>query len=65
MTIFERRWNRLLAPTDLHEGYVVFDVPRASDYPIDYYIDGGALPLYFSGSRTGTRRGSQQSFFSI
>ena len=33
----------------LHEGYVVADVPRAADYPVDYYIDGGDLPLYLFG----------------
>ena len=32
-----------------HEGYVVPDVPRATDYPVDYYVDGGALPLYLFG----------------
>ena len=33
----------------LHEGYVVPDVPRSADYPVDYCIDGGALPLYLFG----------------
>lgn len=33
----------------LHEAYVVEGTPNAADYPVDYYIEGGALPLYLFG----------------
>ena len=33
----------------LHEGYVVPGIPRASDYPVDYLVEGGAAPLYLFG----------------
>jgi len=33
----------------LHEGYIVTDAPRAEDYPVDYYIEGGQAPLYLFG----------------
>ena len=39
----------LVDPERLHESYPVPDVPRATDYPVDYYIDGGALPVYLFG----------------
>ena len=35
--------------TRLHEGHVVAGVPKAADYPVDYYIEGGAQPLYLFG----------------
>lgn len=33
----------------LHEGYIVEGVPRAADYPVDYFIEGGQAPLYLFG----------------
>lgn len=33
----------------LREGYVVPDVPRASEYPVDYFVSGGDTPLYLFG----------------
>jgi len=33
----------------LHEDYVVTGVPRAADYPVDYFVEGGASPLYLFG----------------
>lgn len=33
----------------LRENYVAPDVPRAQDYPVDYKIEGGKLPLYLFG----------------
>lgn len=39
----------LIDPERLHEGHIVSDVPRAADYPVDYSIDGGDLPLYLFG----------------
>lgn len=33
----------------LHEAHVVEGVPKAEDYPVDYYIEGGAQPLYLFG----------------
>lgn len=36
----------------LHEGHIVAEVPRSSDYPVDYYIDGGQLPLFLFGVPT-------------
>ncbi len=35
--------------TRLHEGHVVAGVPKAADYPVDYYIEGGTQPLYLFG----------------
>lgn len=39
----------LLGQDRLTEGYVVPDVPRASEYPVDYYVRGGQTPLYLFG----------------
>ncbi len=39
----------LVGPERLHKDYVVPDVPRASDYPVDYFVQGGAQPLYLFG----------------
>lgn len=33
----------------ISEGYAVPDTPRAIDYPVDYFISGGGLPLYLFG----------------
>lgn len=33
----------------LHEAHVVEGVPKAEDYPVDYYIEGGTQPLYLFG----------------
>ena len=39
----------LVGSERLTEGYVVPDVANASDYPVDYFIQGGAIPLYLFG----------------
>ena len=39
----------MLEPERLHADHVVSEVPRAKDYPVDYLIDGGDLPLYLFG----------------
>lgn len=39
----------LVEPERLHESYMVPELPRAADYPVDYFIDGGTLPLYLFG----------------
>lgn len=39
----------LVGSEHLHENYIVQGVPKAGDYPVDYYIEGGALPLYLFG----------------
>lgn len=39
----------LVSPERLHEGYVVPGTPRAQDYPVDYFIEGGDSPLYLFG----------------
>jgi hypothetical protein len=33
----------------IHEGYIVPGVANAGDYPVDYFIEGGATPLYLFG----------------
>jgi Domain of unknown function DUF1828 len=33
----------------LTEGYVVPGVPNARDYPVDYFVAGGSVPLYLFG----------------
>ncbi len=33
----------------IHEGYIVPGVTSAADYPVDYFIEGGALPVYLFG----------------
>lgn len=33
----------------LQEGYVVPDVPRASEYPVDYFVESTGAPLYVFG----------------
>ena len=39
----------LVGTERLREGYVVPDVPRASDYRVDYFVSGGDVPLYLFG----------------
>ena len=39
----------LVSQEQLVESYVVPEVPRGSDYPVDFYIRGGSLPLYLFG----------------
>ena len=41
--------NSIVAEEKLHKDYVVTDVPRAADYPVDYLIDGVSAPLYLFG----------------
>ncbi|PIQ14140.1 MAG: hypothetical protein CO125_12580 [Hydrogenophilales bacterium CG_4_9_14_3_um_filter_59_35] len=33
----------------IHEGYIVPGVANARDYPVDYFIEGGNMPLYLFG----------------
>ena len=39
----------IVSVENLHEGYVVPEVPRAAEYPVDYSIDGAGVPLYLFG----------------
>lgn len=41
--------HSIVEPQNIHEEYVVPDVPRAGDYPVDYHVSGGAMPLYLFG----------------
>ncbi len=41
--------HALVGEERLTEGYVVPDVPNAHDYPVDYFVSGGASPLYLFG----------------
>lgn len=36
----------------VQEAYVVPDVPRASEYPVDFFVSGGESPLYLFGVPT-------------
>jgi len=38
-----------LKEDQLHENYIVPDIPRAKEYPVDYHISGGSLPVYLFG----------------
>jgi len=39
----------LVGEDKLQEAYVVPDVPRASDYPVDYFVHSAGAPLYLFG----------------
>lgn len=39
----------LVGAERLHENYVVPNVPRASEYPVDFFIEGEREPLYLFG----------------
>lgn len=39
----------LVGAERLRESYVVPDVPRASEYPVDYFVEGEGSPLYLFG----------------
>jgi hypothetical protein len=39
----------LVGQERLVESYVVPEVPRASEYPVDFYVSGGPTPLYLFG----------------
>ncbi len=41
--------HTLVGAERLSESYVVPDVPKAQDYPVDYYVSGSATPLYLFG----------------
>lgn len=41
--------KELVGPERLREGYVVPEVPRASEYPVDFFVSGGETPLYLFG----------------
>ena len=38
-----------LKADQLHENYIVPEIPCAKDYPVDYHISGGSLPVYLFG----------------
>lgn len=51
-TFYEDLREKLRSYTDaekIHESYVVPGVANASNYPVDYYIEGGQQPLYLFG----------------
>ena len=33
----------------LHEAFVIPEIPRAADYPVDYFVNGSGTPLYLFG----------------
>ena len=39
----------LVGSERLNEAYVVPDVPNGREYPVDYFVSGGATPLYLFG----------------
>ena len=39
----------LVGADQLHEGFVVPEVPRAADYLVDYFVDSASAPLYLFG----------------
>jgi hypothetical protein len=41
--------KELVGEDRLKEDYVVPDVPRAQEYPVDFFVSGGATPLYLFG----------------
>lgn len=43
------RLGKLVDGDRLHEGYVVPGVAGGQDYPVDFFISGGDLPLYLFG----------------
>ena len=51
-TFYEDLREKLKSYTDsenIHENYIVEGVTNASDYPVDYFIEGGRQPLYLFG----------------
>jgi hypothetical protein len=51
-TFYEDLREKLRSYVDadkIHEQYTVENVPNNDDYPVDYYIEGGRLPLYLFG----------------
>lgn len=46
---------RLVTPDRVHPDYLVPMLARADDYPIDYYIEGGEVPLYVFGVPSGDK----------
>ena len=51
-TFYEDLREKLRSYVDaerVHEGYIVPGVANADDYPVDYFIEGGAMPLYLFG----------------
>lgn len=39
----------LVGQDRLSEGYIVPDVPRATEYPVDFFVSGSQTPLYLFG----------------
>ncbi len=39
----------IIGPERIHENYVVPGVPKASEYPVDYFIEGRTSPVYLFG----------------
>lgn len=51
-TFYEDLREKLRSYVDaerVHEGYIVPGVMNADDYPVDYFIEGGTMPLYLFG----------------
>lgn len=51
-TFYEDLREKLRSYTDaekIHEDYIIPGVANASNYPVDYYIEGGQQPLYLFG----------------
>ncbi len=41
--------RELVGHERIQEAYVVPDVPRANEYPVDFFVSGGETPLYLFG----------------
>lgn len=41
--------REIVGAEHIQEGYVVPDVPRATEYPVDYFIQGKTSPVYLFG----------------
>jgi hypothetical protein len=45
----DRRLASIAGADRVHKDYVVPDVEKGADYPVDYYLEGGRTPLYVFG----------------
>lgn len=41
--------REIVGADQIHEGYVVPEVPRATEYPVDYFVQSESVPLYLFG----------------
>jgi hypothetical protein len=41
--------REIVEADQIHENYVVPEVPRATEYPVDYYVEGKSAPVYLFG----------------